>query len=102
MGKSTALPNHGSAAPYGPIRSNCGRGLWCHGWFACLWVPNNTRLKLRDGRSLALSGQNLMITHNNHPEIDDRFSVMEVEEVARGGWRSAWGEVVPSFRVVIL
>ena len=43
-----------------------------------------------------------MITHNNHPEIDDRFSVMEVEEVARGGWRSAWGEVVPSFRVVIL
>ena len=43
-----------------------------------------------------------MITHNNHPEIDDRFSVMEVEEVVHGGWRSAWGEVVPSFRVVIL
>jgi hypothetical protein len=49
-------------------------------------LPNNT---LRDGRSLAINGRNLMKIHNNQAAIDDRDSV-EVKEVVRGG-KSKWG-----------
>ena len=49
-------------------------------------LPNNS---LRDGRSLAINGRNLMKIHNNQAAIDDRDSV-EVKEVVRGG-KSKWG-----------
>jgi hypothetical protein len=59
-------------------------------------LPNNT---LRDGRSLAINGQNLMKVHNSQAAIDDHDSV-EVKEVVQGG-KCKWGDVVPSFRAMI-
>ena len=72
-------------------------------WFICLFEGRKTVHieKLRDRRSLALNGQNLIIIHNNQPAIKDSSS-MGVEEVERvGGLVLVHGNVIPLFGATI-